>query len=126
MVLLPDFMRRILGLLPARSLRRRVAVGVAWLSTANAIQSVAGLLVGVGLARTLGVSGFGEWGVLNSTIVTVGVFAGLGLGVTATKYVAELRDSDPARLGKILVLLDRVVLISAASLAGALDRKSVV
>jgi O-antigen/teichoic acid export membrane protein len=109
-----------LRFLPAGSVRRRVAAGVVWSSAATAFQSLAGLLVGIGLARVLGTAGFGEWGVLNSTIATLGVVAGLGLGTTATKYVAELRDADPARLGRLLAILDRLVYGSSAAIAAIL------
>jgi len=37
----------------------------------------------------LGTVGFGELGVIQSTVGMFGVFAGLGLGMTATKYVAS-------------------------------------
>lgn len=102
--------------MPEGSLRRRLARGIAWSFLGTAVQSGAGLVVGIGLGRILGVVSFGEWSLVNSTIATLGIFAGLGVGMTATKYVAELRDSDVVRLGRILSLLQRVVVGSAAAL----------
>jgi O-antigen/teichoic acid export membrane protein len=43
----------------------------------------------------------------------LGVFAGMGLGLTVTKYVAEYRQQDPARAGRIVSLVLRLTLISA-------------
>ncbi len=63
-------------------------------------------------ARFLGKAGFGELGMVQSTVGTFGIFAGLGLGLTATKYVAELREQDPVRVGRILALSAVAALIS--------------
>src|ERR1022692_3038167 len=41
---------------------------------------------------------------IQSTVGMLGIFAGLGLGITATKYVAELRSHDPERAGRIIAL----------------------
>ena len=34
------------------------------------------------------------------------VFSGLGLGLTATKYIAELKSKEPLRLGRLLMLTE--------------------
>ena len=41
---------------------------------------------------------------IQSTVGMFGVFAGFGLGLTATKHVAEFRQSDPDRAGRIIGL----------------------
>ena len=56
------------------------------------------------VARMLGKTGFGELGMIRSTVGMFGIFAGFGLGVTATKHVAEFRSSDPDRAGRIIGL----------------------
>jgi O-antigen/teichoic acid export membrane protein len=58
----------------------------------------------VALARIMGREAFGELGIIQSTVGMFGTLAGFGLGVTATKHIAELRESDPLRAGRILVL----------------------
>ena len=91
-------------LVPAGSLRARFTLGVFW-SLAGAIVSRGFLLAAsVVCARFLGKEGFGALGMIQSTAGMFGVFAGLGLGLTATKYVAEFRQQDPARAGRILAL----------------------
>jgi O-antigen/teichoic acid export membrane protein len=41
---------------------------------------------------------------IQSTVGMFGVFAGFGLGLTTTKHVAEFRQSDPVRAGRIIGL----------------------
>lgn len=62
------------------------------------------LIVSVMVARLLGRQLFGEFAIVNSTVGMLGVFAGLGLGLTATKYVAEFRERDRVAVGEILGL----------------------
>ncbi len=89
---------------PAGSLRARLSLGVFW-SLAGAVVSRGFLLASsVVCARFLGKEGFGSLGMIQSTAGMFGIFAGLGLGLTATKYVAEFRRQDPAKAGRILAL----------------------
>src|SRR5208282_6029974 len=89
---------------PAGSLRARFALGVFW-SLAGAVVSRGFLLAAsVVCARFLGREGFGALGMIQSTAGMFGIFAGLGLGLTATKYVSEFRRQDPVRAGRILAL----------------------
>jgi len=104
-------------LLPAHSLRARFARGTFW-SVAGAGTSRASLLAAsVVCARLLGKAGFGQLGMIQSTAGMFGIFAGLGLGLTTTKYVAQLRQSDPARAGRILALSSLVALVSGGLMA---------
>jgi O-antigen/teichoic acid export membrane protein len=65
------------------------------------------------LARILGQSGFGEYGVINSTVGMVSTFSGLGLGATIVKHLAEFKITDPQRAGRIYTLTTIVNWISA-------------
>jgi len=58
----------------------------------------------VAVARILGKSSYGELGMIQSTVGMFSVFAGFGLGLTATKHVAEFRHNDPERAGRIIGL----------------------
>jgi O-antigen/teichoic acid export membrane protein len=60
----------------------------------------------------LGKEGFGELGVVQSTVAMFQVFASFGLGITATKYVAEFRSVDPAKAGRIVSLSVMVAVIT--------------
>jgi O-antigen/teichoic acid export membrane protein len=47
-------------------------------------------------------------------------FAGLGFGVVVTKFVAEFRNSDPQRVGRILALTTVVTVLSSLMISVAL------
>src|SRR5271169_5490023 len=102
-------------LVPAGSLRARFTLGIVW-SLAGAVVSRGFLLAAsVVCAWFLGKEGFGALGMIQSTAGMFGIFAGLGLGITATKYVSEFRRQDPLRTGRILALS-----ASAAFLSGSI------
>jgi len=89
---------------PVGSLRARFAAGAFW-SVLGAVISRGFLLAAsVVCAWFLGKEGFGAMGMIQSTAGMFGIFAGLGLGITATKYVSEFRRQDPLRTGRILAL----------------------
>jgi O-antigen/teichoic acid export membrane protein len=99
-------------ILPAGSLRARFTLGAFWSVAGAVISRGFNLLASVVCARILGRTQFGELGMIQSTVGMFGVLAGLGLGLTATKYVAQFRNSDPARAGRILALSAIAALIS--------------
>lgn len=111
-------------LLPVGSLRARLTTGVFWSIAAAVISRGFALGASILCARFLGKTGFGELGIIQSTAGTFGIFAGLGLGLTATKYVAEFRDSDRGKVGRILALSAVVAFVSSALMAGALALSS--
>lgn len=103
--------------LPEDSLRERFVLGAFWALTGAAASRGFMLIASVICARFLGKEGFGALGMIQSTASTFGVFAGLGLGLTATKYVSELRHQDPLRTGRILALSASVAIVSGLVMA---------
>ena len=102
--LCPRFLQGHWERLQASPLGMRFARGVFW-SLAGAILSRGlALLSSIIVARLLGKEGFGELGIIQSTVGMFGTFAGFGLGVTATKYLAEFRAKDPQKAGRIVAL----------------------
>jgi O-antigen/teichoic acid export membrane protein len=75
------------------------------------------LVASVITARLLGREEFGKYGMIQSTVGMIGIFAGLGLGYTATKYVAVFRTRDPERAGRIIALGCSVAILSGGLLA---------
>lgn len=100
-------------LLPPGSLRARFTVGTLWAVAGAIISRGFTLLASIVCARLLGETQFGELGMIQSTVGVFGVFAGLGLGLTATKYVAEFRDRDREKVGRILALASLVAFLSS-------------
>lgn len=99
------------------SLARRFAHGIFW-SLSSSVASRIFTLLGVAIvARCLGQVGFGKLAMIQSTIGFLGTFAVLGVGMTATKYVSELRQSDPLRAGRIIGLVYLVSWITGSCMA---------
>lgn len=99
--------------LKADSLRARFARGAIWSLAGALISQGLTLIASIVTARILGKVGFGQLGMVNSTIGMFGTFAGFGLGMTTTKYVAEYRAIEPARAGRIIALTTSMAAISA-------------
>lgn len=88
----------------------RLAHGVFWSMLGAVVARLFGLATFVVAARILGKIGYGQFGVIQSTVAMFAVFAGFGLGQTANKYVAELCDKDPARTGRIICMGEMVAI----------------
>lgn len=69
------------------------------------------------VARMLGRLAWGQLGIIQSTVGLFGTFAGFGMGMTATKFVAEFRKTDPSRAGQVIGLSSAVAWISGAMMA---------
>jgi len=81
---------------------RRIARGAFWVLLGAAAVRVLRIPISIILARYMGPTKYGELGIISGSIDLFGVFAGFGLGLTATKYIAEFRTRDPLRAGRIL------------------------
>ncbi len=106
--------QRLLG----NELKRRMARGAFWTLTGTALGKLLVLLAGIACARLLGQTAFGELGMVRSTINMFIVFGAAGIGVTATRFVARYRSSDPQRAASICRLSNGFALaLGVASMA---------
>lgn len=96
------------------SITKRLFRGAFWGGVATAGTRSLVLVSSFFLAHVLGKVKFGEYGVIHGTALTVGSLAGMGLGQTITKHIAELRQRDAERCGRILSLTFVVACFSAA------------
>ena len=95
---------------------QRSLAGVAgWSFLAALIARGANLAALVICARILEQNQFGYVAIIQSTVGMFAPIAGMGLAMTTTKFMAEFRDTDPDRAGKILALC-----LCAAAAAGIL------
>ena len=62
------------------------------------------MLTYIVVARLLTQEAYGEFGILRSTINMFTVFAGMGLGATASKYISQYRNVNPTKAGDIYIL----------------------
>ena len=58
------------------------------------------------VTRFLGVESFGRYGAIQATLNAAVGLSTLGLGITATRYVAQFRITDPIRAGRVIGLCD--------------------
>jgi O-antigen/teichoic acid export membrane protein len=56
------------------------------------------------VARLIGSEGYGQFGIIRSTVLMFTTFAGFSLGITAAKHVAEFLSTDKEKTSRILGL----------------------
>jgi len=98
----------------------RLAKGTFWSFVGTLIVRVLSMLSSIIVARMLGKAGFGQFGIVQVTLGMFGTLAGLGLGLTATKYVSEFRTTNRVKAGRIIALSEMVSLLSGLVMAGVL------
>jgi O-antigen/teichoic acid export membrane protein len=101
---LPPFVRKYARRIESSPTGHRLTKGAFWSLSGAVVSRVLALAASILVARMLGKEEFGKLGIIQSTVGMFQVFAGFGLGLTATKYVAEFRNSDPAKTGRIIGL----------------------
>lgn len=90
------------------SLASRLVRGTFWSLVGSILSRLLGLLASIIVARIIGKVGMGELGIVQSTVGMFSVFAGLGLGLAATKHVAEHKVVNPRLVGETIGLLSLV------------------
>lgn len=100
-IYLPEFLRPIIARVEASPLGYRLVRGAFWSLAGAIIARGLGMASSILVARMLGKTGFGELGIIQSTLGMFGTFAGFGLGMMATKFIAEYRTTDPVKAGRI-------------------------
>lgn len=62
-----------------------------WALLGSAIGKGLALLAGIVVARLLGSEAYGEYGTIRNTLLMIAIFSTMGLGYSATKFIAESR-----------------------------------
>ena len=113
------FINRILNLFFSQemlSIRQRFIKGAFWSFIGMAISQGLTLISSMIIARFLGNEGFGQLGIIRNTTGMFGVFAGFGLGLTATKYISEYQETNKKKTGQIIALTFIIAIISGGIL----------
>ena len=98
-------MLKVKKLLASKSeLKKRLINGFAWSIGGAVVSRGFTLAASIIVSRSIGAEGFGELGILNSTVNMLGEMAGLGIGLAATKFLSQYRENDPAKASRILSL----------------------
>jgi O-antigen/teichoic acid export membrane protein len=105
------------GGLAIGSLKARFISGAFWSLLGAVISRGLTLLGAIGSGHLLGSSGLGELGIVQSTTSIFIALAGMGLGITAKKYIAESRAKDPDRAGRYIDFFLKATLASGSVLS---------
>ena len=92
----------------------RILSGVAWSLIARVFNQGGTLAVNLILANLLGRTAFGEYAIIYTTILTVTTISGLGVGSSATKYIAEFRLIDKQKAARVLRLCSATATITGS------------
>jgi len=90
--------------LESSAVSERLVRGTFWMMVGTLVSRAAALAAAILAARIVGKLAYGELGIIQSTVGMLGTLAGFGMSTTAAKFVAELREKDPARAGRIVAL----------------------
>ena len=88
-----------------------------WSLSGNAVGRGLSLLAGIFIARFLGKDIFGEYGLIKSTILTIGVFSTFGLGYTATKFIADFKRDSPEYIKLFIRYATKITLVFSGAMA---------
>ncbi len=103
--------------LNSSELKKRLINGALWSSIGGILSRGLMLFSFIVVARILGQEQYGEFGIVRSTINMFIIFSGFGLGMTATKHIAEYKNSDPERASRILTLSAVFAFLTASFIA---------
>ena len=88
----------------ASPLAKRLLQGAFWTGLGTIVAKGATVVASFCVARFCGKTAFGEYGMVINTASMLSAVCGMGMGTTVVKYVAELKESNPERAGRILAM----------------------
>ena len=98
--------------LQSSDIAKRIAHGTFWMFAGTAIGKFLVLIAGIIVANILGKEQYGELGLVRSTISMFVILGTAGLGLTATKYIAEYKDNNKEKVSSIFVLTNGFALVT--------------
>ncbi len=92
---------------------RRMATGAFWSLFGSVISKLLVLIAGILCAHILGKEDYGKFGMVKSTLAMFVVLGSFGIGITATKFIAQYRDNDKNHACSIYLLTNGFALLFA-------------
>lgn len=83
----------------------KIINGGFWITLGGVFSKIISLIGTIFLARILGVESYGKLGVVIGTVASFSMFAGAGMGLTATKYVALYSSHNKSKLLNEIITL---------------------
>ena len=96
--------KQIIERIKSSNIASRLASGAFWSILGNVIGKGFMLLSFIIVARILGKQEYGEMGMIRSTIVMFSIFAGAGISLTASRYIAIYRNTDTYKTQEVYLL----------------------
>ena len=109
---LPSFLRKLYDRILLSDIGSRMARGAFWTFCGTVLGKFFVLIAGIVVANILGKEQYGELGLVRSTINMFVIFGAAGLGITATKYIAEFRNTDKKKVASIYILTNGFALVT--------------
>ncbi|WP_276390449.1 oligosaccharide flippase family protein [Eudoraea chungangensis] len=96
---------------------KKVIQGTFWISIGSILSKGLLFFASIILARILSILEYGEYSMVKSTIDSFLVFASMGIGLTTTKYISELKDFDKENTSSLIGAAISLVLILSILIA---------
>jgi len=97
-------LKQILGRIKSSDIASRLVSGAFWSVGGRVVGSGFLLLAFIGVARIVGVEAYGELSMVRSTIIMFSAFAGAGIGLTASRYIALYRNTNQTKAHEIYLI----------------------
>lgn len=75
------------------------------------------LIAGILVARFLGKDIYGEYGIIKTTLIYIEIFSTFGLGYTATKYIADYKNTNPEKVSAVCKAALKITLLTSGLMA---------
>jgi O-antigen/teichoic acid export membrane protein len=102
------------------SLAARLSKGFSWNLVATVSNQGSTLAGNVIVARLLGPRIFGEYAMVQATLIPLAMVVYWAASTTTAKYVAEYRSAEPARAGRVVAVCGAASLLTALALGALL------
>lgn len=105
-------MKEFISSIKSSEVYSKIATGAFWSILGTFISKLIVLVAGIVCANLLGPKGYGELGIIRSTINMFVIFGTAGMGVTATKFISQYRKSNIEKVGTIFAISNIFTFIS--------------
>lgn len=103
-------MKHILNLIKKN---KKLIWGILWVGLGSVISSASVYLSSLIIARLLGIEMYGKYAIIQSNVYTFAAIASAGLGITATKFVSQYRDSNKEKCAQVISTMRVISLITS-------------
>lgn len=93
-------------------LNKRIASTAFWSLAGEILAKGSVFLSFIAVARILGKENYGQFGILRTTITMFAIFGGMGLGLTANKYISQNREAGKKYCGQVVAMTQIIAVLS--------------